>query len=94
MREYPYQRSILLNVAYVCLERLAYPLMYANSRRGVLRFGYGTGIGVMDLTSILRDGEEITRVEISDTERELSLVLFDEIASILRENFEQGGNDG
>ncbi|MBR2576021.1 MAG: hypothetical protein IKE40_01825 [Firmicutes bacterium] len=93
MREYPYTKSILLNVVYVMLERLAFPLMYVNSRSGVLRFGYGAVTGEMDLTAIIRDGEEITRVEISDTGQELSLVIFDEIASILQQNFGQGGND-
>ena len=42
----------------------------------------------MELTAILRNGEEVTRVEIADTDGELPDVLLDEISSTLRQNFE------
>ena len=93
MREYPYEKCILLNTAYDVLERLAYPLEYADSRAGVLRFACETGIGEMDLTAILQDGAEVTRVEIIDTGQEVTGVLYDEIASTLCRTFETARRD-
>lgn len=83
VREYPYDKSTLLNAVYDVLERLSYPIQYADSRAGVLRFACGSATGEMDLTAVLRDGAEATRVEIGGTERELSGMLFDEITSDL-----------
>ena len=82
-REYPFEKAILLNAVYDVLERLDWPLVYANSRAGVLRFAWGAGVGEMELTAILRDGAEVTRVEIGGAEQEISDILFDEITSAL-----------
>lgn len=87
-REYPYGKSILLNAVYDTLERLGFSIEYADSRAGVLRFLHGTDIGGMELTAILRNGEEVTRVEITGTDGELPVVLLDEISSALRQSFE------
>ena len=88
MMEYPFEKSVLLNTAYDVLERLNCPLAYADSRAGVLRFHSGASTGEIDLTAILRDGAEVTRVEISGTEQELTGVLYDEITAALRKNYE------
>ena len=87
-REYPYCKSIMLNAVYDMLERLGIPIEFADSRAGILRFAHGTGAGEMELTAILRNGEEVTRVEIADTDGELPGVLLDEIASTLHQSFE------
>ena len=87
-REYPYCKSIMLNAVYDMLERLGIPIEFADSRAGILRFAHGTGAGEMELTAILRNGEEVTRVEIADTDGELPDVLLDEISSTLRQSFE------
>lgn len=87
-REYPYGKSILLNAVYDMLDRLGFPIEYADSRAGVLRFAHGTGAGGMELTAILRNGEEVTRIEITDADGELPGVLLDEISSMLHRNFE------
>ena len=87
-REYPYSKSILLNAVYDMLERLGFPIEYADSRAGILRFLHGTDTGGMELTAILRNGEEVTRVEITDTDGELPVVLLDEISSALHQSFE------
>lgn len=87
-REYPYSKSILLNAVYDMLDRLGIPIEFADSRAGVLRFTHGTGAGEMELTAILRNGEEVTRIEIADTDGELPVVLLDEISSALRKSFE------
>ena len=87
-REYPYGKSILLNAVYDMLDRLGIPIAFADSQAGILRFAHGTGAGEMELTAILRNGEEVTRVEIADTDGELPDVLLDEISSTLRQSCE------
>ena len=87
-REYPYGKSILLNAVYDVLEQLGLPIAFADSRAGILRFLHGAGVGEMELTAILRDGEEVTRVAIADADGELPGVLLDEIASTLSQSFE------
>ena len=87
-KEYPYCKSILLNAAYDILDQLGLPIEFVDSRAGILRFAHGTGAGEMELTAILRDGEEVTRVEIADTDGELPGVLLDEISSTLHQSFE------
>ena len=87
-REYPYCKSIMLNAVYDMLERLGIPIEFADSRAGILRFAHGTGAGGMELTAILRNGEEVTRIEITGTDGELPGVLLDEISSTLRQSFE------
>ena len=87
-REYPYCKSIMLNAVYDMLERLGIPIEFADSRAGILRFAHGTGAGGMELTAILRNGEEVTRIEITGTDGELPAVLLDEISSTLRQSYE------
>lgn len=87
-REYPYGKSILLNAVYDMLERLGFPIEYADSRAGILRFLHGTDSAGMELTAILRNGEEVTRVEITGTDGDLPVVLLDEISSTLHQSFE------
>ena len=87
-REYPYSKSILLNAVYDMLERLGLSMEFSDSRAGILRFAHETGTGEMELTAILRNGEEVTRIEIADTEGELPGVLLDEISSTLHQSFE------
>ena len=87
-REYPYSKSILLNAVYDMLDQLGIPIAFADSQAGVLQFAHGTGAGEMELTAILRNGEEVTRIEITDTDGELPVVLLDEISSTLHRSFE------
>lgn len=87
-REYPYSKSILLNAAYDVLELLELPVQFSDSRSGVVHFDCGTGIGQMDFTAVLQDGGEVTRIDISGADSELSEVLLDEIASDLNQNYE------
>ena len=87
-REYPYGKSILLNAVYDMLDQLGLPIAFADSQAGILRFAHGTGTGEMELTAILRNGEEVTRVEIADTDGELPGVLLDEISSTLHQSYE------
>ena len=68
------------------LDRLGLPIEFADSRAGILRFAHGTDVGGMELTAILRDGEEVTRIEIADTDGELPGVLLDEISSTLHQS--------
>ena len=87
-REYPYGKSILLNAVYDMLDQLGIPIAFADSQTGILRFTHGTGVGEIELTAILRNGEEVTRIEIADTGSELPAVLLDEISSTLHQSFE------
>ena len=87
-REYPYSKSILLNAVYDMLDQLGIPIEFADSRAGILRFAHGTGAGEMELTAILRNGDEVTRIEIADTDGDLPGVLLDEISSTLHRSFE------
>ena len=87
-REYPDCKSILLNAVYDILDRMGLPIEFADSRAGILRFAYESYAGEMELTAILRNGEEVTRIEISDTDGELPGVLMDEISSTLHQSFE------
>ena len=84
VREYPYEKSVLLNAAYDVLERLAIPLSSANSRAGLLCFDGGE----MELTAIAREGGMVTRVEIESAGRELGTVLLDELHATLQQTFE------
>ena len=88
IREYPYSKSILLNAVYDMLEQLGFPIASADSRAGILRFTHETGAGEMEVTAILRNGEEVTRIEITGTDGELPGVLLDEISSTLHQSFE------
>lgn len=87
-REFPYGKSILLNAVYVMLDQLGFPIAFADSQAGILRFTHGTGTGEMEFTAILRNGEEVTRIGIADTDGELPGVLLDEISSTLHQSFE------
>lgn len=82
-REYPFDKAILLNSVYDVLERMALPLQYADSRNGILRFLCDSGIGELDLTAILRERQETTRLDISGAGNELPAMLLDEIAASL-----------
>ena len=88
IREYPYSKSILLNAVYDMLERLGFPIAFADSRAGILRFTHETGASEMEITAILRNGEEVTRIEITGTDGVLPGVLLDEISSTLHQSFE------
>lgn len=87
-KEFPYGKSIILNAVYDMLDQLGIPIAFADSQAGILRFTHGTGAGEMECTSILRNGEEVTRIEIADTDGELPGVLLDEISSTLHQSFE------
>ena len=83
MRQYPYTKSVLLNALYVVLERLAFPLTFADSRAGLLRFGCDDGEGAIRLTLVLTDSGEVTYVEITDVSEKLAEVLYDETNALL-----------
>ena len=91
MREYPYEKTVLLNAVDDVLEKLNWPLDYADSRAGILRFVCGEDVGKMNLTAILRNGAEVTQVEIGGAGQEASVVLFDEITSALNQNYPFAG---
>lgn len=90
VKDYPYEKTVLLNAAYDVLERMAIPLRYTDSRAGLLRFGTE---GEIALTAILRDGSEITRVEIVSAEPALSDALLDELHATLEQNFASKGRN-
>lgn len=87
-KEFPYGKSIPLNAVYDMLDQLGFPIEFADSQAGILRFTHGTGAGEMELTAIIRNGEEVTRIEIADTDGKLPGVLLDEISSTLHQSFE------
>lgn len=87
-KEFPYGKSIILNAVYDMLDQLGIPIAFADSQAGILRFTHGTDAGEMEFTAILRNGEEVTRIEIADTDGELPGVLLDEISSTLHQSFE------
>lgn len=82
--EYPYAKAVLLNAVYDVLERLAIPIVFADSRAGVIRYDGGE----MSLAAILRDDGVVTRVEIKNTAEALRAVLLDELRASLEECFE------
>ncbi|MGI5874861.1 MAG: hypothetical protein ACOX8R_09455 [Bacillota bacterium] len=88
VREFPYEKVILLNTIYDVLERLDFLLEQADSRAGVLRFAQGSRVGEMDLTAVLKDGAEVTRLNIRGPGEEVPAILFDEIAAALYRTFE------
>ena len=88
IREYPYSQSNLLTAVHDMLERLGFPIAFADSRAGILRFTHETGASEMEITAILRNGEEVTRIEIPGTDGVLPGVLLDEISSTLHQSFE------
>lgn len=85
VRDYPYEKSVMLNAAYDVLERLALPISEADSRAGVVRFGGGA----MEMTATVCDGGAVTRVGIESSAQELGFVLHDELHATLQQNFEQ-----
>lgn len=84
VREFPFEKSVILNAAYDVLDRLAIPMTWADSRSGFLRFGDG---GQMELTAILREGGVVTRVEITDQEQIPAEILLDELHATLEQSF-------
>ena len=67
-KEYPYCKSILLNAVYDTLDQLGFPIAFADSRTGILRFAHGTGAGELpgvlldEISSTLRQSfESVTR---------------------------------
>lgn len=87
-REYPYGKSILLNAVYDVLDRLGLPIAFADSQAGALQFLHGAASGRMELTALLRNGEEVTRIQVADADGALQAALLDEIASALHQNLE------
>ena len=87
-KEFPYGKSIILNAVYDMLDQLGIPIAFDDSQAGILRFTHGTGAGEMEFTAILRNGKEVTRIEIADTDGELPGVMLDEISSTLHQSFE------